>query len=139
MKKILYLFTVLALFNGCSFLPEQPDDILLDTDSLDEIVYGAWEIQAISDAHTYGTTEWKSIVNASPALEFFVNGQYELTLDGQVIEQRAFAVVIDNGVESLQMGIPEGYRWEVIQLQENNLEIQRETENGLIKQRLRRK
>lgn len=139
MKKILFFFIGLFFFASCSFLPEQPEEINLETHQLHDIVYGNWNIQAVSDPFKYGTVEWQNMTNPFPAFTFYASGQYEFLLDGQVIEQRTFAVVDDNGTEALQLGVPEGIRWKVNKVRANTLEIQRETENGTIKQRLRRK
>jgi len=135
MKKTTFLLMLsLACTMGCSFLPDQPGEITLQTDGLKDIVYGTWDIKAITDTKAYGDTDWHEMPNPYPQFEFFVDGRYEYTSDGTILEKKSFAVAD----ETIQLGVPEGTLWTVTDYKTNYLELERTTDEGTIKKRLHR-
>jgi len=135
MKKTTFLLMLsLACMMGCSFLPDEPGEISIQTADLKDIVYGTWDIKAVADAKAYGDADWHEMPNPYPQFEFFVDGRYEYSTDGTIIEKKSFAIAD----EKLQLGVPEGIVWTVSEYQTNYLELVRETEDGMIKKRLHR-
>ena len=135
MKKTTFLLMLsLACTMGCSFLPDEPGEISIQTDELKDIVYGTWDIKAVSDAKTYGDTDWREMSNPYPQFEFFVDGRYEYSADGTIVEKKSFAIAD----ETIQLGVPEGTVWTVTEYQTNYLELELATDEGTIKKRLHR-
>lgn len=136
MKTVSIITLIVLLAAGCSFLPDEPENITLQSQELQDIVYGTWRIDAVVDPARYTDSEWHSMDQYRETFTFYLDGRFVHKSEQFMLSEKSFAV--SNAESKIMLGVPNGEDWTVTRFESHVMEMERNEGDRVRKIRLMR-